>query len=79
MPDRPELPTTFAHGHSVYNVLPDVKPMTWSVWDLDGWIGDIHLDDEWSYTAKAGDSDRPFATWELATAALLDARPDEMV
>ena len=32
MTDAPELPTLFRHGSGVYDLVPDVRPLTWSLW-----------------------------------------------
>jgi len=74
--DPPELPLAYRHGHVFYDVMPDSKPMTWSIWDIEGWIGDIHLGEQWSSTVKAGVERGPFATWQSAIAGLLDSRSD---
>ena len=54
----------------MYDVWLDAKPMTWSIWDRVGWVGDITLDgDQW-----ACENHGPFDTWQDAIAALVDVR-----
>ena len=60
----------------MYDVMPDSKPMTWSIWDLDGWIGDIRLDSNWSYQGKESGASGPFDSWQEAVVGLLDSRVD---
>lgn len=79
MPNRPELPTFYRHRDAVLNVLPDEKPMTWSLWDLEGWLGDIMLrqPDWFSHGRTDSPEYGPYAQWEDAAAGLLDNRRDE--
>jgi len=78
MPNSPELPTFFQHRSAVFNVLPDDKPMTWGLWDLDGCIGEIHLEGaDWTSKERPGDEDLgPYNSWQDAIAGLLDNRAD---
>jgi hypothetical protein len=60
--------------------MPDDKPMTWSIWDLDGCIGDITLG-EGSWSAMHNhqtDSIGPFDTWQESVVGLLSSRPAQL-
>lgn len=79
MPDRPELPTSYHRKTSVYNVLPDDAPMTWGVWDLDGWLGEISLEGERWYW-RLNRQDPPSSahdTWQAAAFEMIGALPEE--
>ena len=45
MPDRPEIPEQFRSSGSVFTVLLDDRPMRWTIWGLDGCVGEISLSD----------------------------------
>jgi hypothetical protein len=76
MSDAPELPEQFRSSGSVFDVLPDERPMRWTIWDLDGCIGEVswseglwHSHPEMEGTADgARDSDHP--RWQDAIDAV---------
>lgn len=76
MPERPELPINFRHRTGAFDVLPDEEPMTWTVWDDDGWVGVLRLDgDRWRSQARGGDAEfGPYAGSTEAIGAMLDGR-----
>lgn len=78
MQDGPELPTFYQRLSTTYNVLPDDAPMTWGIWDLDGWLGEIRLDDsQWRWRAAPGhELSRAHDTWQGAVDDLIRGRPD---
>ena len=77
MIEQPELPTSFRRQSSMYNVLPDDEPMTWGVWDLEGWLGEITLDgDRWAWRH---DRELPLSTahdtWQAAADEMIGSLP----
>jgi len=78
MQERPELPTFYQRQSATYNVLPDDAPMTWGIWDLDGWLGEIRLDDDqWRWRdGRDHDLSQSHDTWQVAVDDLVRGRPD---
>ncbi len=79
MADRPELPTQFLSSHGAYSVMPDERGARWTIWDLDGCIGEISWSDEtWhshpeSPDIRPGEQDADHLIWEDAVAAVVAA------
>jgi len=79
MPDRQELPEQFRSSRGVFSVLPDSRPFRWSIWDLEGCVGEIFLvDGVWHshpepHVGADGVSDGIHRTWEGAADAVLTA------
>ena len=76
--DGPELPTSYRRLSSMYNVLPDSAPMTWGIWDLEGWLGEITLDAGlWYWRHEREDPlSTPYDTWQQAAFEMIGALPD---
>jgi len=75
--EQPELPTSYRRQSSMYNVLPDDAPMTWGVWDLEGWLGEITLDgDRWAWRhARAHPLSATHGTWQEAAFEMIGELP----
>jgi len=78
MTDRLELPTSHRRRATVYDVLPDVADMTWTIWDQGGCLGEISsADGGWFWRHNSSDDPSPaHATWQEATDELIAALPD---
>lgn len=76
-----ELPTFLQHNSVAYDVMPDLQPATWGIWDRQGCIGEIRLDGE-SWVSQANHGAVPFGefdTWQEAVVDLLvDRSPPEL-
>ena len=77
MPQPPELPEQFRSFGSVFDVLADDRPMHWTIWDLDGCIGEISWSDGvWVSHPEApgqaeGAGDAPHERWQDAIDAVI--------
>jgi hypothetical protein len=72
---NPELPAFFRQGAGIYDLAADDRPGTWTLWDQNGCIGEILLDEStwaWRLDATSTVSDA-FPTWEEALTGLLAA------
>lgn len=75
--EQPELPTSYRRQSSMFNVLPDDAPMTWGVWDLDGWLGEITLDEgRWAWRHER---ELPLSasheSWQSAASEMIEQLP----
>lgn len=86
-----ELPTFHRYRSTIYDVMLDDKPLTWSIWDTHGWVGDIHTEDlsaedvgiddvppidDWYSLSDIGRATGPHRSWRQAIDAMIDDRPD---
>jgi len=72
---RPELPAFYRQGAGIYDLVADDRPLTWTLWDQDGCVGEIMLDGtDWAWRLDAASpTSEPFGTWQDALAGLLSA------
>ena len=73
MSDRPEIPEQFRSSGSVFTVLLDDRPMRWTIWDLDGCVGEISLSDGvWhSHPEGVGAIEATHESWQDAADAVI--------